>query len=156
MHRHVMGPNDSLGIDSNVVDLNTHLQQGAWSEAVFGHNLNENIGSKNDGGNLGENSIADFPYEVDVVAKSSFFYQNSVSTHEQCHDGSRDQIYGASTADDGNELGLYSSHYGENMYPGWKYDANSGQWYNVDGSSGDGTDNDNCREQFHGERDKLE
>ncbi|KAK8578179.1 hypothetical protein V6N13_047034 [Hibiscus sabdariffa] len=163
------GPNDSLGIDNSVVDSNTHLQQGAWSEAVFSHNLNENIGSKNDGvkeigwnslfadsnengvqgfgsyseffSNLGENSIADFPSEVDVVAKTSFFDQNSVSTHEQYHDGSRDQIYGASTADDGNELDLYSSQYWENMYPGWKYDANSGQWYNVDGSSGDGTVN---------------
>ncbi|KAJ7003405.1 hypothetical protein D5086_006557 [Populus alba] len=31
-----------------------------------------------------------------------------------------------------NEQDLNSSQHWENMYPGWKYDANTGQWYQVD------------------------
>ncbi|GMJ04790.1 hypothetical protein like AT5G47490 [Hibiscus trionum] len=160
-------PNDSLGIGNSVVDSNNHLQGGPQSEAVFSRNLNGNIGSENAGvkeigwnslfsdsnengvqgfgsyseffSNLGENSTADFPSEVDIIAKTSLFDQNSVSTYEQYHGGNHDQVYGASTTDNGNEHDLYSSQHWENMYPGWKYDANSGQWYQMDGSSGDGS-----------------
>ncbi|XP_038990530.1 protein transport protein SEC16A homolog [Hibiscus syriacus] len=163
------GPNDSLGIDNIVVDSNNHLQQGAQSGAVFSQNLNENIGSKNAGvkkvgwnslftdsnengvqgfgsysnffSNLGENSIADFPSGADVIAETSLFEWNAISTFKQYCDANHDQVFGASTADNGNEHDLYSSQYWENMYPGWKYDANSGQWYHMDGSTGDGKGN---------------
>ncbi|KAE8690212.1 protein transport protein Sec16B-like isoform X4 [Hibiscus syriacus] len=158
----------SFGVDTSVFDSNNHLQ-AVQSEVVISQSLNENIGSKNAGvkeigwnslfsdsdengvqgfgsysdffSNLGENSTEDFLSEKDVIAKMCLFNQNSGSTNEQYHGGNHDEVYGASTADNGNEHDLYSSQYWENMYPGWKYDANSGQWYHADGSSGDGSGN---------------
>ncbi|XWS49110.1 hypothetical protein CRYUN_Cryun13aG0135600 [Craigia yunnanensis] len=154
--------NDSLGFDSSVIDSNNHGEEGAGSEVGFNPNLSENSGSMNSGvkeigwnsfyadsnengvhgfgsysdffNNLGENSTEDFPGEVDENAKTSVLDQNLVSSYEQCHDDG--QVYGASTADNENAQDLNSSQYWENMYPGWKYDAITGQWYQVDGYDG--------------------
>ncbi|XP_059657556.1 protein transport protein SEC16B homolog isoform X2 [Cornus florida] len=50
------------------------------------------------------------------------------------------QVYGAATEQSGAATeqstevqDLNSSQYWENLYPGWKYDANTGQWYQVEG-----------------------
>ncbi|KAJ7944743.1 Protein transport protein sec16 [Quillaja saponaria] len=43
------------------------------------------------------------------------------------------QGYDASSEQSTNEQDLNSSQYWENLYPGWKYDSNTGQWYQVDG-----------------------
>ncbi|KAJ6389242.1 hypothetical protein OIU77_027558 [Salix suchowensis] len=53
---------------------------------------------------------------------------NSVS-HQQYQDGA--QVY-AGLVESVNEQDLNSSQYWENMYPGWKHDPNTGQWYQVD------------------------
>ncbi|KAJ7952507.1 Protein transport protein sec16 [Quillaja saponaria] len=42
------------------------------------------------------------------------------------------QGYDASLEQSTNEQDLDSSQYWENLYPGWKYDSNTGQWYQVD------------------------
>ncbi|TYH81431.1 hypothetical protein ES332_D03G200000v1 [Gossypium tomentosum] len=160
-------PNDSLGFDNSVVETSDHLLEGELSEAGFNQDLGENVGSKNSGvkevgwnslfadsnengvhgfghysdffSDLGENPIGVFPSEAGEIAKTSFVDHNSASTYQQYHDGSHDQVYEASAANNGNEQDLYSIDYWEKMYPGWKYDANSGQWYHVDGSGGDGS-----------------
>ncbi|OMO52484.1 hypothetical protein COLO4_37171 [Corchorus olitorius] len=82
----------------------------------------------------GENSTGDFPGKLDENAKVGVLDQNSVNSYGQHNDGG--QVYGASAAGNGNEHDLNSSQYWENMYPGWKYDANTGQWYQVDGYEG--------------------
>ncbi|KAG6633509.1 protein transport protein SEC16B homolog isoform X1 [Carya illinoinensis] len=43
------------------------------------------------------------------------------------------QIHGASTEQSTNVQDLKDSQYWDNLYPGWKYDPNTGQWYQVDG-----------------------
>ncbi|EOY24331.1 RGPR-related, putative isoform 1 [Theobroma cacao] len=153
---------DSLGLDNRVIDSNNHREVRAGSEVGFDPNISKNNGSMNSGvkevgwnsfyadsdengvngvgsyseffNDLGENPTGDFPGEVDENAKPGALDQNSVSSYGQYHDGG--QVYGASTVDNGNEQDLNSSQYWENMYPGWKYDANTGQWYQVDGYEG--------------------
>ncbi|XVE57648.1 hypothetical protein DITRI_Ditri04bG0106700 [Diplodiscus trichospermus] len=148
--------NDSLGFDNSVIDSNNHGEEGAGSEVGFDPNSSENRGSKNSGvkevgwnsffaesndngvhgfgsdsdffNDLGEHSTGDFPGKEEN-AKTSVLDQNL-----DYHDGS--QVYGASTADNGNAQDLNSSQYLEAMYPGWKYDANTGQWCQVDGYEG--------------------
>ncbi|ESW29348.1 hypothetical protein PHAVU_002G063200 [Phaseolus vulgaris] len=50
-----------------------------------------------------------------------------------------DQNYVASSDDHTNGQDLSSSQYCEDLYPGWKYDHNSGQWYQIDGYSATAT-----------------
>ncbi|XP_022719134.1 protein transport protein SEC16A homolog isoform X2 [Durio zibethinus] len=152
--------NDSPRFDSSVMQTNNHGEEGAGSEVGFYPNLSENSGSMNSGvkevgwnsfyadssengvhgsgsysdffNDLGENSTGDF--HVDENAKTSVLDQNLVNSYGQNHDGG--QVYGASTADNGNVQDLNSIRYWENMYPGWKYDANTGQWYQLNGYEG--------------------
>uniref|UniRef100_A0A5B7AAT1 Protein transport protein sec16 n=1 Tax=Davidia involucrata TaxID=16924 RepID=A0A5B7AAT1_DAVIN len=44
-----------------------------------------------------------------------------------------DRVYGAAVEQSTDGQDLNSSQYWENLYPGWKYDPNTGQWYQVDG-----------------------
>ncbi|KAF5460201.1 hypothetical protein F2P56_020085 [Juglans regia] len=43
------------------------------------------------------------------------------------------QIHGASMEQSTNVQDFKDSQYWDNLYPGWKYDPNTGQWYQVDG-----------------------
>lgn len=45
------------------------------------------------------------------------------------------QAYGASVEQSTNGQDVNSSEYWENLYPGWKYDANTGQWYQVEATA---------------------
>ncbi|XVF52615.1 hypothetical protein PTKIN_Ptkin05aG0032400 [Pterospermum kingtungense] len=143
--------NDALGLDDSVSDSNNHGEEGAKSEVGSMNSGVKEVGwnsfyaDSNENGmhgfvsysdffdDLGLNSTGDF---VDGNAKTGVVDQNSISSYGQYHDGS--QAYRDSTADNGNELDLNSSQYWENMYPGWKYNANTGQWYRVDGCEGSG------------------
>ncbi|XVF51744.1 hypothetical protein PTKIN_Ptkin04bG0209600 [Pterospermum kingtungense] len=148
--------NDSLGVDNSVIDSNYHGEEGVGSEVGLDPNLSENNGSVNSGvkevgwnsfyadsnengvngfgsysdffSELGDNSTGNFPGQVDENVRTSVLDQNLVSSHEQ--------VYGTSTADGINAQDLNSSQYWENMYPGWKFDENTGQWYQVDGYAG--------------------
>ncbi|KAF3448329.1 hypothetical protein FNV43_RR09042 [Rhamnella rubrinervis] len=42
------------------------------------------------------------------------------------------QAYGASVEQSTNGMDMNSSEYWENLYPGWKFDSNTGQWYQVE------------------------
>ncbi|XP_040985774.1 protein transport protein SEC16B homolog [Juglans microcarpa x Juglans regia] len=50
------------------------------------------------------------------------------------------QVYGASMEQSTNMQDLNSSQSWENMYPGWKYDPNTGQWHQVDSNDTMATD----------------
>lgn len=56
---------------------------------------------------------------------------NNLDNHAQNQDVG--QAYGASLEQGSNGQDMNSSEYWENLYPGWKYDHNTGQWYQVDG-----------------------
>lgn len=62
--------------------------------------------------------------------------ENDIAGFENFSDNiqyQEDQVYESSIgqATDGQDLN--SSQYWEDLYPGWKFDASSGQWYQVDG-----------------------
>ncbi|WVZ12619.1 hypothetical protein V8G54_017149 [Vigna mungo] len=57
---------------------------------------------------------------------------NSSVNHVQYQEG---QNHVASSEDHTNGQDLSSSQYWEDLYPGWKYDHNTGQWYQIDGYS---------------------
>ncbi|PON61160.1 COPII coat assembly protein, Sec [Parasponia andersonii] len=46
-----------------------------------------------------------------------------------------EQYYGTAQEQNVNGQDLSSSQYWENLYPGWKYDPNTGQWYQLEGYS---------------------
>ncbi|XP_050141686.1 protein transport protein SEC16B homolog [Malus sylvestris] len=84
---------------------------------------------------LGDGS-GDFPMKVDgsLSTESKTVLNNEDQTahqeglnhlvsNEKCQEG---QVYG------GSEQDQNSTEYWESLYPGWKYDANMGQWYQVD------------------------
>ncbi|CAA2973136.1 Hypothetical predicted protein [Olea europaea subsp. europaea] len=73
------------------------------------------------------------------VGNSSNFESNVASGNE-VHENSttylqNQQEYNYGTTADQSTAGqdMSSSQYWENLYPGWKYDQNTGQWYQVDG-----------------------
>ncbi|OMO59672.1 hypothetical protein CCACVL1_24700 [Corchorus capsularis] len=153
---------DSLGSGNGLLESNNHGEEGAELEVGLDPNLSKDSGSINSGvkeigwnsfyadsnengvegfgsysdffNEIGENSTGDFPGKLDENAKVGVLDQNSVNSYGQHNDGG--QVYGASATGNGNEQDLNSSQYWENMYPGWKYDANTGQWYQVDGYEG--------------------
>ncbi|KAG9444336.1 hypothetical protein H6P81_015676 [Aristolochia fimbriata] len=55
------------------------------------------------------------------------------------------QAYGETVAQTTEGLDAYNSQYWENLYPGWRYDAISGQWIQVDGYNMTGI----SQENFH-------
>ncbi|CAN0842265.1 Protein transport protein SEC16B homolog [Linum grandiflorum] len=58
--------------------------------------------------------------------------QNSAS-YEQYQEGT--QVHGGYSQENAGVEDVNSTQYWESMYPGWKYDMNTGQWYQVDGYS---------------------
>lgn len=110
-------------------------------------NGNHGFGSYSDFfSDLGENS-AEFPGKVEGnanVALSANGEAKILSRNEESKTGSllgnsidygnyaqyqESQVYGAEQNANGHDLN--STEYWESMYPGWKYDANTGQWYQV-------------------------
>lgn len=110
-------------------------------------NGNHGFGSYSDFfSDLGENS-AEFPGKVEGnanVALNANGEAKILSRNEESKTGSplgdsidygnyvqyqESQIYGAEENANGHDFN--SIEYWESMYPGWKYDANTGQWYQV-------------------------
>ncbi|KAM0061470.1 putative COPII coat assembly protein, Sec16 [Helianthus debilis subsp. tardiflorus] len=70
-----------------------------------------------------------------VTSESNGVVNNSLhaeDAHTYSHQLQSDQAY-ATTGEHGQHPN--SSQYGENLYPGWRYDANTGQWYQLDATS---------------------
>ncbi|PKU63755.1 protein transport protein SEC16A homolog [Dendrobium catenatum] len=74
--------------------------------------------------------------------KSNFF-DNAVAGHGEDLVSSEQQdsyIYGT---DNGYSTDANDPKYWENLYPGWKFDASTGQWYQVDGNDAVAAQSDN-------------
>ncbi|KAI9401709.1 hypothetical protein POPTR_001G157800v4 [Populus trichocarpa] len=116
--------------------LKSGVKEVGWGSfyADSADNGNHGFGSSSDFFNDFGGGSEDFPANIvqsasNVENRGGGGLDNSVS-YEQYQDGS--QVYGGSVMESVNGLDLSSSQYWENMYPGWKQDANTGQWYQVD------------------------
>ncbi|CAN1748204.1 Protein transport protein SEC16B homolog [Linum perenne] len=97
-------------------------------------NGNQEFGSYSDFfSELGGNSDGS-PSKVDgsanLEASAGGKLENSVN-YETYQEGT--QGHGGHMQPKANEQDSNSSQYWESMYPGWKYDVNTGEWYQVDG-----------------------
>ncbi|KDP39874.1 hypothetical protein JCGZ_03405 [Jatropha curcas] len=108
------------------------IKEVGWSSfyADSVPNGNHGFGSYSDFFNELGGSSEDFPGKVDESAnlenKASDGLHNSV-IYEPHQDLT--QSYEGSFQENVNGQDLNSSQYWESMYPGWKYDASTGQWY---------------------------
>ncbi|XP_014510307.1 protein transport protein SEC16B homolog isoform X1 [Vigna radiata var. radiata] len=113
---------------------NSEVKEVGWNSFNVDANGDNGFGSYSDFfGELVEESgktCNDFNNEV----KSGNEIQNdgsySLGNYEPCQEG---KGYDTSQVNKTNGQDLGSTQYWEDLYPGWKYDQNTGQWYMVDG-----------------------
>ncbi|KAF2299043.1 hypothetical protein GH714_030174 [Hevea brasiliensis] len=133
----VKGENDSVHASARLSGLHVEerVKEVGWSSfyADSVPNRNHEFGSYSDFFNdLGDTS-QDFPGKVNEAANlenSDGDRLHNSAGYGEYQDGA--QSYGGSAEEGVNGQDLNSSQYWENMYPGWKFDANTGQWYQVD------------------------
>ncbi|GLU05570.1 hypothetical protein SLE2022_226670 [Rubroshorea leprosula] len=156
--------NDSLGFYDSVLDSCNYNREEGATEVPPDSDMSKSTGSVNSGvkevgwssfyadsiqngeqgfdffNSLGDSSSKDFPGMVEETAKTNGLNQNLVNgvdqnsfNYGQYQEG---QDHGASVGDGGNGQDENSSQDWENMYPGWKFDTNTGQWYQVDSYEG--------------------
>ncbi|XP_040365875.1 protein transport protein SEC16B homolog isoform X2 [Rosa chinensis] len=115
------------------------------------------FGSYSDFFNELGDGTGDFPAKVEhnVVSGSEDYAANSLTAQPNVISGGADytgnglsnsvnnsqqyqevQAYGASGEESKNEPDVNSTEYWDTLYPGWKYDPNTGQWYEVDSFDG--------------------
>ena len=136
------GAGSEVALDSSVGKSNgaagSEIKEVGWNSFHADLNGGVGFGSYSDFfSELGDQSGGDFPGkgygDSDGEVKPDNGIQsdglNSSVNYAQYQEG---QGYDASleTSTNGQDLG--SSQYWENLYPGWKYDHNTGQWYQVD------------------------
>lgn len=100
-------------------------------------NSNKGFGSYSDFFNdLGGDSgglRGDFGDSLNKDAKSVSAYEEGVAGGVNNYANYKEgQVHGSSTEQNTNLQDLNNSQYWENLYPGWNYDPNTGQWYQVD------------------------
>ncbi|KAH7519625.1 hypothetical protein FEM48_Zijuj08G0057000 [Ziziphus jujuba var. spinosa] len=142
---------DNVGIGSGGAlskNVETEAKEVQWDKLDLDSKLHggSKYGSYSDLFNeLGDNSEDPFAnvgkidkLEAPSTVTSGFIENQAAdlgsSSFEQHGEG---QFYG--TAQEQNIEGvqdLNSSQYWENLYPGWKYDPNTGQWYQLEGYDG--------------------
>ncbi|XP_049369711.1 protein transport protein SEC16B homolog [Solanum verrucosum] len=113
-------------------DPGTNDASGFGSYMDFLSELGDNNGDAT--GNVGENvnkgstvSPAEQVHDTKQNHETAHLENSSSLTQGQdsyAHDATTEQVA------DGQDLN--SSQYWENLYPGWKYDTSTGQWYQVD------------------------
>ncbi|BFG31401.1 hypothetical protein CerSpe_176750 [Prunus speciosa] len=140
------GAGSQLTSDSRVSKSNDSGASGVkeigWGSfhADSAENGIHGFGSYSDFFNELGDSSGDFPPKVDgnLSTESKTAPSNEDHTaqglkhsvnNEQYQEG---QAYGATVEESRNEQDLNSTEYWESLYPGWKYDPNTGQWYQVD------------------------
>ncbi|KAJ6308730.1 hypothetical protein OIU76_018335 [Salix suchowensis] len=142
----IQSNNDGIGLEvvpeTTVCQSSGSLKSGVkevgWGSfyADSADNGNHGFGSSsdffNDFGGGHEDFTANIVQSVSNVENRDGGGLDNLVSYEKNQDGS--QLYGGSVTGSVNGQDLYSSQYWENMYPGWKYDANTGQWYQVDAS----------------------
>ncbi|KAL3497493.1 hypothetical protein ACH5RR_040225 [Cinchona calisaya] len=100
---------------------------GFGSYSDFFTELGENVA-----GDLGGNVVKSFGSEIkptsgNGVQESAYLETSNYENYQEGYDYSM----AAQQTTEGQDLN--SSQYWESLYPGWKYDPASGQWYQVDG-----------------------
>ncbi|XP_023916411.2 protein transport protein SEC16B homolog [Quercus suber] len=105
---------------------------GFGSYSDFFSELDGNSGDfpGNVGGNLNS--------EAKIITGNEGFVADGVnnSVNYANYQEGQGQVYGATVEQSSNVQDLSSSQYWENAYPGWKYDPNTGEWYQVGGDDG--------------------
>ncbi|XP_030469311.1 protein transport protein SEC16B homolog isoform X1 [Syzygium oleosum] len=87
----------------------------------------------NSGGEFSGNFPEDSNHESVIAAGSAENQADGLENSAHYAQYQQDQGYGAGDDQTANVHDLSGSQYWENLYPGWKYDSNTGQWYQVDG-----------------------
>ncbi|KAK9273755.1 hypothetical protein L1049_018565 [Liquidambar formosana] len=141
-----MGSEGSLDgtIDSNNVMSETGVKVVAWSSFHSDSHFHSGsgLGSSSDffsefGDSVGDpfvkavdtvNSGAEFKI-MDGVLDNPVADVNSFSSIQN----QEGQYYGANAEQTVDGHDLSSSQYWENLYPGWRYDPNTGEWHQLDG-----------------------
>nr|KYP55364.1 40S ribosomal protein S30 [Cajanus cajan] len=138
----------SLGDDSAI----DHGDYGMGSENASTSSLSNSNGiSNSEVKEVGWNSFyADSNENVGFGSYSDFFTELGDQSGKPCHHSNNEVKPGTEILNDGlnssanyvqyqegqgydaNGQDLSSTQYWENLYPGWKYDHNTGQWYQVD------------------------
>lgn len=113
------------------------IKEVGWS-SFYGDSLpngNHEFGSYSDFlSELGNNS-EDFPAKVAETANLEKKYDGGEGLGNSVSYGEYQEVAQSSGGSNGESVNCQdtnNSQYWENMYPGWKYDANTGQWYHVD------------------------
>ncbi|KAK1376373.1 Protein transport protein sec16 [Heracleum sosnowskyi] len=144
----VSGLNDGYSGTAVVDDLSSRKNSGSTASGVKEVQWSAfSSDTLQDGGN-GFGSYSDIFGEVgdganagDFVNSASSNMVSGVDMHEaayfnDAYNNSQHQEAQVSVAEGENvsdAQDLHNSQSWENMYPGWKYDQNTGQWYQVDG-----------------------
>ncbi|XP_062175567.1 protein transport protein SEC16B homolog isoform X2 [Alnus glutinosa] len=111
------------GNDANAnTNTNTDTNANANARAMSDEVLSDHASVANMGKSGTESNI------VDLVA----------SSYGQHQEG---QNYGVGSGKHVKGEDLSSSHYSENLYPGWKYDVSTGQWYQLEGNDANANTN---------------
>jgi hypothetical protein len=100
---------------------------GSYSDffSEMGDNSGDPFTSVANMGKLGtESNVVDAVLENPVADLGA----SSYGQHQES------QFYGVGTGEHVNSEDLSNSQYLENLYPGWKYDVNTGQWYQLAGN----------------------
>ena len=114
-------------------------QTADFPGTVYDNNLNSEVSLGNEVQNDGLNTSVNY-----MQYQEGQRYDASLENHTNAQgDGlttsvnymqyQEGQAYDASAEKHTNEQDLSSSQYWEDLYPGWKYDPNTGQWYQLDG-----------------------
>ncbi|KAA0041083.1 protein transport protein SEC16A-like protein [Cucumis melo var. makuwa] len=117
-----------VGWSSFHADSSQNWGQGFGSYSDFFNDL-----GSNDAGSLGGSLENNLNGEATIKSSADENYANNSANYvqyqndHQVYEGSSDQV---SAGQD-----LSSSQQWENLYPGWRYDSASGQWYQVEDSA---------------------
>ncbi|XP_017408791.1 protein transport protein SEC16B homolog isoform X2 [Vigna angularis] len=113
---------------------NSEVKEVGWNSFNVDANRDNGFGSYSDFfGELVEESgktCNDFNNEVKSGNEIQNDGSNSLGNYEPYQEG---KGYDTSQVNKTNGQDLGSTQYWEDLYPGWKYDQNTGQWYMVDG-----------------------
>ena len=118
-----------VGWNSFHADLDS-VQNGSKGVGSYSDFFSElGVGSGDFPGNVGDT----LNNEAKIVSAKGECVADGVNNSVNYANHQEGQVYGASLEQSTNVQDLNSSQYWDNLYPGWKFDQNTGQWYQVDG-----------------------
>ncbi|XP_052736912.1 protein transport protein SEC16B homolog isoform X3 [Vigna angularis] len=116
----------NLGIDGDAGECRNERKQEEWDESgvqLDGGNAQEGVFLASSGSFGGDNAMdhGDHGTGLESASVSDVSKSNGINNSE------------VKEVNKTNGQDLGSTQYWEDLYPGWKYDQNTGQWYMVDG-----------------------